>query len=105
MVLIHWLIAFAATCAIELAVVRAMVRDARPTVILAAQAATHPALWILMAVLPLPSEIALAVLETAAMAAESAIYRRRLGLPWPSAIAVSAVANAGSLAVGVLLGA
>ena len=105
MVLIAWLAAFAITCAVELAVVRALARGARPAAILAAQAATHPALWIAMAVLPLPSSVALALLETAAMTVESAIYRRWLGLPWPHAIAVSAVANAASLGVGVLAGA
>jgi hypothetical protein len=103
--LMAWLVAFAITCAVELAVVRAVIHGARPAVVLAAQAATHPALWILMAVLPLPPPIALAVLETAAMAIESAIYRRGLGLPWPQAVAVSALANAASLGVGVLLGA
>jgi hypothetical protein len=103
-VIVSWLAAFALTCTVELAVVRALVPGARPAVVLAAQAATHPAVWIGMAVLPLPQAVALALVETMAAAAESAIYQRRLGLSWRRAVEVSALANAASLGVAMVLG-
>jgi hypothetical protein len=97
-----WLAAFVMTCAVELAVVRVLVRDARVGVVLAAQLATHPLVWIGMAVLPGAQLGRLAVVELGAAAVEAAIYRRWLRLPMGEAIAVSALANAASLLVGAL---
>ena len=51
-VVIAWLGAFVATCVIEVCVVRVVLRRARVSVVLAAQVATHPLVWLGMAVLP-----------------------------------------------------
>lgn len=47
-----WLFAFVATCGVELAVVRVVLPRARVSLVLAAQAATHPVVWLAMSVLP-----------------------------------------------------
>jgi len=100
-----WLLAFAATCAIELAVVRALLRTARVRVVLAAQLATHPVVWIAMAVVPGPQLARLAVVEVWATVVEAAIYARWLALPRRDAFALSAVANAASLLAVAAIGA
>ena len=92
-----WLAAFLATCAIELAVVRLMQRRARVSIVLGAQLATHPVVWIAMTVLGGPVIVRLAAVELWAMLVEAAIYRRFLGLAAIDALALSATANAASL--------
>lgn len=92
-----WLFAFVATCAIELAVVRALMRTARVRTVLAAQLATHPVVWIAMALLPGPQLARLAVVELWATGVEAAIYARWLALPGRDAFVLSAAANAASL--------
>jgi hypothetical protein len=92
-----WLVAFAATCAVELAVVRALMPAARVRVVLVAQLATHPLVWIAMAALPGPQLARLAVVELWAATVEAAIYARWLALPGRDAFALSAAANAASL--------
>jgi hypothetical protein len=98
---IGWLIAFAATCAIELAVVYWLgpaVRRRVP-VALGAQLATHPFVWIAMATLPGSQLVRLACVELWATLVETAIYKRFLGLRGRDAFALSALANAASLLV------
>jgi hypothetical protein len=97
-----WLAAFAATCAVELAVVRALMPAARVRVVLAAQLATHPLVWIAMALLPGPQLPRLAIVELAATTVEAAIYARWLRLARWDAFTLSAAANAASLLVVAL---
>jgi hypothetical protein len=98
---IEWLLAFVATCAIELAVVYWLgPRDPRRLyVALAAQVATHPFVWLAMAVLPGSQLVRLACVELWATLVETAIYKRFLGLRGRDAFALSALANAASLLV------
>jgi hypothetical protein len=92
-----WFGAFLATCVIELCVVRVVLRRARVSVVLAAQLATHPLVWLGMAVLPGSVIVRLSAVELFAVLAEAAIYARYLGLPGRVALALSAAANAASL--------
>jgi hypothetical protein len=106
---IEWLLAFAATCAIELAIVYWLgpAHPRRLRIAFCAQLATHPLVWIAMAALPGSQLTRLAVVELWATLVETAIYKRFLGLRGRDAFALSALANAGSLlvvaAVGLLL--
>ena len=117
--MIAWLLAFAATCAVELAVLLGIAasdtRNGRHapsprrivTVGLLAQLATHPFVWLAMATLPGSQLARLACVELWATLVETAIYKRYLGLPGRDAFALSALANAASLlavsAVALLL--
>jgi hypothetical protein len=96
---IAWLLAFAATCAIELAVVRVLGPAHRRwlPVTLGAQLATHPFVWIAMAMLPGSQLARLACVELWATVVETAIYKRYFGLRGREAFALSALANAASL--------
>ena len=101
-----WLLAFVATCAVELAVILWLTRGrTRPGVVLAAQLATHPAVWLAMSALPGSQLVRLAVVELWAVAVEASIYTRWLRLPVRDGIGLSAAANAGSLLVVAGLGA
>jgi len=97
-----WLVSFALTCTVELAVVRRLMRTARVRVVLAAQLATHPLVWIAIVVVPGAQLARLAVVELAATGVEAAIYARWLALPGRDAFALSAAANAASLLVVAL---
>jgi hypothetical protein len=107
--MIAWLLAFAATCAIELAFVYWLgpLHPRRLPVAAAAQVATHPFVWIAMATLPGSQLSRLVCLELWATLVETAIYKRFLQLRGRDAFALSALANAASLlavaAVGLLL--
>jgi hypothetical protein len=92
-----WLFAFVTTCAVELVIVRLLLPRARVTIVLAAQLATHPCVWLAMAVLPGPVIVRLAAVEVWAVLVEAAIYARFLQLPGRVALALSAAANAASL--------
>ena len=92
-----WLFAFVATCAVELAVVRVVLPRARVSIVLAAQLATHPLVWLAMSVLPGAVIVRLTTVEVWAVLVEAAIYARWLGLPARVAFALSAAANAASL--------
>ena len=114
-----WVLAFAATCAVELAVLLGMatsdLRNRRTTpsrgrilaIGLLAQLATHPFVWLAMAALPGSQLARLACVELWATLVETAIYKRYLGLRGRDAFARSALANAASLlavsAVALLL--
>jgi hypothetical protein len=107
--LIAWLLAFAATCAIEVAVMYwlAPKHPRRIPVALCAQVATHPFVWIAMAALPGTQLSRLAAVELWATLVETAIYKRFLQLRGRDALALSALANSASLlavaAVGLLV--
>jgi hypothetical protein len=92
-----WLAAFVATCAIEVCVVRVVLPRARVSIVLVAQLATHPFVWVAMTVLPGAVIVRLSAVEVAATVVEAAIYARCLGLPHRVALALSAAANAASL--------
>jgi len=92
-----WLFAFVSTCAIELVVVRMVLPRARVSIVLAAQIATHPAVWIAMASLGGPVIVRLGAVELGATLVEAAIYARCFGLRAHVALALSAAANAASL--------
>jgi hypothetical protein len=94
---IAWFCAFVATCAIEIAVVRMVLPRARVSIVLCAQATTHPVVWLAMAVLPGPVIVRLGAVELWATFIEAAIYARYLGLRPHVALALSAAANAASL--------
>ncbi len=95
--MIAWFLAFVATCAIEVAVIRTVLPRARVSIVLVAQLATHPAVWLAMAVLGGPVIVRLGAVELAATLVEAAIYARCLGLRARVALALSAAANAASL--------
>lgn len=92
-----WLFAFLATCAVELAVVRVVLPRARVSIVLAAQAVTHPVVWLAMSVLPGAVIVRLTTVEAWAVLVEAAIYARWLRLPGRVSLALSAAANAASL--------
>jgi hypothetical protein len=94
---IAWVFAFIATCAIEVVVVRMVLPRARVSIVLAAQAATHPAVWIAMSVLGGPVIVRLGAVELGATLVEAAIYARCFGVRAHVALALSAAANAASL--------
>ena len=87
-----WLLAFVATCAIEVVVVYGLTR-LRPRIILLAQLVTHPLVWLAMAYLPGNEMVRLCAVELGATIVEALIYRRRID----NAFAVSALANGASL--------
>lgn len=99
--MIAWLLAFVATCAIELAVIRVLgpPHPRRMQVGLVAQLATHPFVWLAMATLPGAQLPRLAIVELWATLVETAIYKRFLGIRGRDAFALSALANSASLLV------
>jgi hypothetical protein len=99
-----WFLAFVLTCVVELLVVRALHgKAARITVVLGAQVATHPLVWIGMATLPLSITARLFVVELGATLVEAAIYHRAFRVRAADALAISAVANAASLGVAAFI--
>jgi hypothetical protein len=107
--MIAWLLAFAATCAIEVAIVYWLGPPHRHRLPIAAgaQLATHPFVWIAMAALPGSQLSRLICVELWATLVETAVYKRFLQLRGRDAFALSALANAASLlvvaSVGLLL--
>lgn len=94
-----WALAFASTCAIELAVIYALA-PSRPHLLriaFYAQAVTHPLVWIAMATLPGSQLARLAGVELWATLVEAALYARFLRLSRPDALGLSALANAASV--------
>lgn len=106
-----WVRAFALTCAIEIPVVLWTTRDAGPTTVrraviaLVGQLATHPLVWFVFPYIPgITGWTAFVASELYATAVEATLY----AVAWPRlgatrAIGISAVANAVSLGVGLLL--
>jgi hypothetical protein len=98
-----WAIAFAVTCMLELVVVSIVVRRFRPGIVLGAQVATHPLVWLLFTTLPIAGLARLAIVEAFAVVVEAALYRRYLVKSTRDALALSAFANATSLAIGAVV--
>lgn len=108
-----WARAFALTCAIEVPVVLWATRDVGPTtlrrvvLVVVGQLATHPLVWFVFPYLPgVTGWTSFVASELYATALEAVLY----AAAWPRlgaarALGVSAVANAASLAVGLLLAA
>jgi hypothetical protein len=106
-----WARAFALTCAIEVPVVLGATRDAGPSALrraviaLVGQLATHPLVWFVFPYVPgVTGWTSFVVSELYATALEAILY----AVAWPRlgaarALGVSAVANAASLAAGLLL--
>ena len=107
-----WARAFALTCAVEVPVVAWATRDAEPStarrvvIAVVGQLATHPLVWFVFPFIPgVTGWTSFVASELFATAMEAILYGaawRRLG--WARALGVAAVANAASLAVGLLLG-
>jgi hypothetical protein len=69
-----------------------------------AQLATHPAVWFIWPLLGWSRPVYLLVAESFALVIETLVYRLVFErLPWSRALAVSALANCASLAVGLWL--
>jgi hypothetical protein len=110
-VIAAWARAFALTCAIEVPLVVALTRDAdagrirRAIVAFVGQLATHPLVWFVFPYVPgVTGWVSFVASELYATALEAVLY----AAAWPRigprrALGVSAVANAASLAVGLLL--
>jgi hypothetical protein len=105
-----WFHAFALTLAVELAVAFPLLRDAEPSrfrrvvAIVFANLASHPIVWFVIARVVTPSTLAIPVAEAWAVASEAVFY----GLVFPSmgrlgALGVSAVVNAASFTVGLVV--
>lgn len=105
----HWLIAFLLTLGVELPVVWLVLRrETSPGRILAACLAanlmTHPVVWFLLPRLFSSYLSYLIVAELGAFLAEALVYRAALRpLSWRMAVSASALANAGSLGLGLAL--
>ena len=105
-----WSRAFALTVAVELPIAAFLLRRAEPRVrrrlalIAFANLASHPAVWFVFPELGLPFVVAMVLAELWAFGSEALFYGaafERAG--WLRAIATSALANAMSLGVGLLL--
>ena len=105
----RWLIAFLLTLAVELPIVLVVLRrETSPGRILAAGLAanlmTHPVVWFLLPRLFSSYLVYLLVAELGAFLAEALVYRAALRpLSRRMAVSASALANAASLGLGLLL--
>lgn len=103
--------ALALSIVIEAAVAAAAARrlERAPTVLAltacGATLLTHPVLWVgaLACYRVAPVPVCVLVLEVAVALAEAAAYAGAARLPWRRALALSAVANAASCGVGLML--
>jgi hypothetical protein len=110
-VIVAWARAFALTCAIEVPLVVVLTRDAnagtlrRAIVAVVGQLATHPLVWFVFPYVPgITGWTSFVASELYATGLEAILY----AAAWPRisgsrALGVSAVANAVSLAVGLLV--
>jgi hypothetical protein len=104
-----WPGAFLLTIASELAVAVPLLGPSCPLArragaVLLGQCITHPLVWFAWPLLGLPRPLYLLCAEAFAVAAELVVYRLALAeLAWPRAVAAASLANAASIAVGLLL--
>ena len=104
-----WFRAFAITLGVELAVAVPLLGSAgtlgrRTLAVGFAQLSTHPAVWFVFPELGLARVPYLALAEGFAVVAELVLYRLLFpALSWSQALATSALANAASYTVGLLL--
>jgi hypothetical protein len=104
-----WLRAFSLTLLIELAVALPLLGSVaglqrRASAVVLAQLVTHPAVWFIFPLIGWSQPVYLLVAESWAVLLECALYRTVFpSLRWSKALAVAALANAASYAVGQLL--
>jgi len=104
-----WLTAFALTVLSELAIAVPLLRAGGPrprrvAAVCLAQLATHPAVWFIWPLLELPRPVFLSLAEAWALVVEALIYRFSFErIAWSRCFAASALANAGSLFLGLWL--
>jgi hypothetical protein len=106
----EWLRAFLLTCVIEIPIVAVGTRSSghalgrRLLVAVCAQVLTHPFVWFVFPELPVDAGVAFTSSELYAWLGESAFYALLLrGIGLARAAGLSGVANALSLAAGLLL--
>ena len=105
----HWFMAFALTVVVELAVAVPLLGAIdtpwrRAAAVCFAQLATHPAVWFIWPLFGLQRLSYLLVAEGFALVTEALFYRFAFKtLPWPRALAASALANGASLILGLWL--
>jgi hypothetical protein len=105
----HWLLAFAVTLVVELAVAVPLLRAGgsrgrRVAAVGLAQLATHPAVWFVWPLFAWQKPLYLCVAEAFALVIEALVYRLVFpSLPWARALAASALANGASVIVGAWL--
>ena len=106
----EWALAFALTQIIEVPIVVALTRAAelpawkRAATAFVATLATHPIVWFVVPELGLGESARVSASEGWAFGAECVIYRLFLApLGWRASAAASALANAASFGIGVLL--
>ncbi len=105
-----WARAFAATLVVEEAVATPLLAASGSTLarrlvlVLLANLASHPVIWLVLPQLAVAPAEAVALGEAWAVAVEALLYRTALpSLRASQAVAASALANAASLAVGLCL--
>lgn len=104
-----WIRAFSLTLLIELLLAVPMLGrvagwQRRVSAVVFGQLVTHPAVWFIFPLLGWSQQVFLIVAESWAVLLECALYRTVFpSLPWSKALAVAALANAGSFAVGQVL--
>lgn len=107
--MLDWAIAFGLTLAVELAVAVPLLgppatRRRRAAIVTLAQLITHPCVWFVLPELGLSRTTYLVLAEGWAVLGELCWYRLVFRAhPWSRLLAVSALANGCSLAVGTLL--
>ena len=104
-----WLFAFTITLVSELVIAVPLLlpggsRPRRIAAVCLSQLATHPSVWFIWPLLGLPRPLFLLLAEGFALLVEALIYRFTLErLSWPRCLAASALANGGSILVGLWL--
>lgn len=104
-----WSHAFAVTLLVELLVAVPLLDRSRPLLrrvgaVVAAQLVSHPSVWFVLPALGLRRSSFLLLAEGWAVVSELLLYRLiYVELPWSRALAVSALANGASFALGTLL--
>jgi hypothetical protein len=103
-----WARAFALTTAVEMAVAASALGARWPwprrlATVALAQLASHPAVWFVLPAFGWQRNVFLTVAESWATAVEAAVYFLVLtGLRWRAAFAISLLANAASVVLGLL---
>jgi hypothetical protein len=104
-----WLSAFALTLAVELAVAVPLLAGAEPSrvrragLVFFANLSSHPIVWFVLPQLGLAHPATVMASEAWAVAIELVFYVLVVRVPWPRALAVSALANGASFSAGLLV--
>ena len=107
----RWFTAFLFTVAVEVPIATTFLRGKEPfpvwrrfVLALAAQCASHPAVWVVYPELPIPYWTMIVIAETWAFGSETVLYAALgRGVSWRRAAGVSLVANGLSYGIGLLL--